>query len=711
MSKSKQQNTEPMEAKGRIITFYSYKGGTGRTMVLANVAWALAAAGKRVLAMDWDMEAPGLHRYFHPFLSDPRQDKSPGLIDRLLEYMERDGRDDALDLADLSDLVQRLTLPKVAKGSLEFIGAGRQDAVYATRLGEMDWNRLYVDCNGADFIDAIGDWARSHYDYVLVDSRTGVADSAGVSTAQLPDQVVMCFIYNRQNIEGTAAVAHSIIEQSKILTRNVSLFPLPSRVQDKEAAAVARKYAADLFRDVFPMLIGGMERTLLVSEIRHYPWCAFGERLAVLNDDPEESSSLLRDIHTLTQRIIGTDITLVGLAKPEERATLWRRAALADPRLADLERLTTTNSIDVLPQLRTWLIEAGKDSELRQDWAFGLADAVLSISGLELIERQTLGLTALAFCRRFSENNKARLGMRMSFLLLKFSRSFYGTEALQYVHEAMENASLDVDKRARSLQSAKVLIRQAELLEEVGRYAEALDIMRRLRSRSVRSLERVRIDSLLSRLYIKTGSIDEAEKAAMSAIDLLAKYTPFPSRLLNPQLYITMASVSIDRGDFLGALAFVRKAHKSGESGNLQAAELALIEATAFSGLNRGMEAWEALLQAEAIIFVNKDASPYKRAELSALAASMFLDFGRPEKARKIADYAMSLMPKEESIKFSVELLELIGRIDEVQDVAARKREELLKKIAEMDWEQLGDIEKIIKDNIIKAPSKPNEPS
>jgi len=56
------------EQPGRIITFYSYKGGTGRSMALANTACLLARSlvGKsvRILVMDWDLEAPGLHRYF-----------------------------------------------------------------------------------------------------------------------------------------------------------------------------------------------------------------------------------------------------------------------------------------------------------------------------------------------------------------------------------------------------------------------------------------------------------------------------------------------------------------------------------------------------------------------------------------------------------------------------------------------------------------------
>src|SRR6476659_2318453 len=71
---------------GKIITFYSYKGGTGRSMALANVAWILASAGKRVLIIDWDLEAPGLHRYFHPFLADKELSETEGLIDFFVEF-------------------------------------------------------------------------------------------------------------------------------------------------------------------------------------------------------------------------------------------------------------------------------------------------------------------------------------------------------------------------------------------------------------------------------------------------------------------------------------------------------------------------------------------------------------------------------------------------------------------------------------------------
>src|SRR5580658_5977806 len=43
------------------VAFYSYKGGVGRSLLLANAARFLATLGKSVVALDFDLEAPGLH--------------------------------------------------------------------------------------------------------------------------------------------------------------------------------------------------------------------------------------------------------------------------------------------------------------------------------------------------------------------------------------------------------------------------------------------------------------------------------------------------------------------------------------------------------------------------------------------------------------------------------------------------------------------------
>ena len=71
------------EKLGIVYTFYSFKGGVGRTMALANVAALLAKWGYSVLAVDWDLEAPGLEQFFtklSPDIHRLRKEK-PGIVD------------------------------------------------------------------------------------------------------------------------------------------------------------------------------------------------------------------------------------------------------------------------------------------------------------------------------------------------------------------------------------------------------------------------------------------------------------------------------------------------------------------------------------------------------------------------------------------------------------------------------------------------------
>ncbi|MEJ7767484.1 MAG: hypothetical protein WKF89_06715 [Chitinophagaceae bacterium] len=72
-----------------IYTFYSYKGGVGRSMAMANVAEWLHMQGKEVIIVDWDLEAPGLESYFfrEDELNEVRSNR--GLLDILLDYKSR----------------------------------------------------------------------------------------------------------------------------------------------------------------------------------------------------------------------------------------------------------------------------------------------------------------------------------------------------------------------------------------------------------------------------------------------------------------------------------------------------------------------------------------------------------------------------------------------------------------------------------------------
>ena len=77
------RSVEAPPTRGLVYTFYSYKGGVGRSMALANAGALLAKSGQRVLMVDWDLEAPGLERFFGSgslSLSRTREE-TPGVVD------------------------------------------------------------------------------------------------------------------------------------------------------------------------------------------------------------------------------------------------------------------------------------------------------------------------------------------------------------------------------------------------------------------------------------------------------------------------------------------------------------------------------------------------------------------------------------------------------------------------------------------------------
>jgi hypothetical protein len=74
-------------------------------------------------------------------------------------------------------------------GLLDLMPAGRFDKHYARRVTAFDWERFYADSGGAEIIEKFRRDLRDAYDYILVDSRTGINDSAGICTVQMPDKV------------------------------------------------------------------------------------------------------------------------------------------------------------------------------------------------------------------------------------------------------------------------------------------------------------------------------------------------------------------------------------------------------------------------------------------------------------------------------------------------------------------------------------------
>lgn len=74
-----------------VTTFFSFKGGVGRTMALVNAAVMPALRGRRALTMNFDLEAPGLDTFD---VLQPRKE-IPGIIDFVGKYLETGEAPDA----------------------------------------------------------------------------------------------------------------------------------------------------------------------------------------------------------------------------------------------------------------------------------------------------------------------------------------------------------------------------------------------------------------------------------------------------------------------------------------------------------------------------------------------------------------------------------------------------------------------------------------
>ena len=79
------------------ITFYSYKGGTGRTLALANAAKYLARLGQKVFAIDLDLQAPGLHHKLRLNTQESMPPITQGVVDCVYSFAVKGLLPESLD--------------------------------------------------------------------------------------------------------------------------------------------------------------------------------------------------------------------------------------------------------------------------------------------------------------------------------------------------------------------------------------------------------------------------------------------------------------------------------------------------------------------------------------------------------------------------------------------------------------------------------------
>jgi MinD-like ATPase involved in chromosome partitioning or flagellar assembly/tetratricopeptide (TPR) repeat protein len=250
------------------VTFYSYKGGVGRSLALANVAWAMASRGRRVVAVDMDLEAPSIHTTL-PLESKP----GPGLIHLAAHYSRRGSLP-----ASLEDYLHRC--PGVSgRGGLWVMSAGSGQRDYQALLNHTDWLHLHPKLGTAPFLkqlrEALAGGPQPHY--VLIDSRTGFSDIGGLSTHQLADAVVLVFNLTRPCLEGTVRAYRSMWEPEDSRLQGLTLVasPVPPLPPDDEGIVSRRlNQAAEL-------MPAGVRFGREIVRVEYDPGMALADRLAV----------------------------------------------------------------------------------------------------------------------------------------------------------------------------------------------------------------------------------------------------------------------------------------------------------------------------------------------------------------------------------------------------------------------------------------------
>ena len=195
-------NSKKKSNKTPIVTFYSYKGGVGRTTALITFANYYAYHyKKKVVILDFDFEAPGITNYFD-FSLDDLENKN-GVVEYLLD---KQALKNNRDLKLIQNYMIQVSKEYSADGSIYIMPAGNLFGdenldSYIEALARIDINS--TDTIIKQIIELIEDINQTiNPDVILIDSRTGFNDIFGFLINKISDVIVGLFEENIQTKAG-----------------------------------------------------------------------------------------------------------------------------------------------------------------------------------------------------------------------------------------------------------------------------------------------------------------------------------------------------------------------------------------------------------------------------------------------------------------------------------------------------------------------------
>lgn len=209
------------------ISFYSYKGGVGRSLALTNLGVYLARFGATVVMVDFDLEAPGLNYKLMP--GEVVEVAGRGLAGLLADISNGVPVDEAdYELAvDVSEYAVAEDFgsdegveDEQPRGQLLLVPAGNPlQSEYWRDLAAIDWEQLFATGNrpGVGALALLKQHLEDRFDpeVLLVDSRTGITPGGGISTTLLPDVVVTLLLNSPEHLDGSRTVVGAVTQSGE----------------------------------------------------------------------------------------------------------------------------------------------------------------------------------------------------------------------------------------------------------------------------------------------------------------------------------------------------------------------------------------------------------------------------------------------------------------------------------------------------------------
>lgn len=194
-------------SRPRTVTFYSFKGGVGRTTALTHVAWILAMGGRKVVAVDLDLEAPGLSTAFN-LQPQPKY----GIVDY---FYERSYLPEGIKASiSITEIFGEVRIPN-AKGRLFVVPAGCLSLDYIAKVDDLHANTIIDGDQNLWSVFKCEIDEQLKPDVILIDSRTGINQWGALSLIQAADDAVIFLFPNEQNKQGIKLLLQSLQNLNK----------------------------------------------------------------------------------------------------------------------------------------------------------------------------------------------------------------------------------------------------------------------------------------------------------------------------------------------------------------------------------------------------------------------------------------------------------------------------------------------------------------